>query len=139
MKLFLLFICLFLFTCDLPKTEKIDLKHCGWCQTYLISEECPACLNNAYTVHYNIVYPCQPDWGDFFMSEKQLKTLDQHEKEKSIVHTFVESDKPKLNGIACPKCNAELFDSSPYLVLLSMPSKKNIHCSNCNFKGYRTA
>lgn len=67
-----------------------------------------------------------------------LKTLEQHEKEKAVIHAFVESDKPRLNGIACPKCGEELFDSNPSLRLMSSPQKTHIHCVKCDYKGMRS-
>lgn len=45
---------------------------------------------------------------------------------------------PQLNGIACPNCGKELYDSD-YYILTSNPPKKNIHCEECGFKGYRLA
>jgi len=46
-------------------------------------------------------------------------------------------DQPIPNGIECPKCGAELFDSFPRIILASNPPQKNIHCDNCGYKGYR--
>jgi DNA-directed RNA polymerase subunit RPC12/RpoP len=46
---------------------------------------------------------------------------------------------PRLNGIACPKCGEEMFDSNPMATLTSMPAKKNVHCSKCDYVGYRIA
>ena len=65
-----------------------------------------------------------------------LQTLEEHEKEKAVIHTFVESDKPKKNGIKCPKCETELFDTTPNLVV--MACKTYIHCACCGWKGTRT-
>jgi len=45
---------------------------------------------------------------------------------------------PKRNGIACPKCGEELYDSDT-MILTSYPAKKNIHCEACSYKGYRYA
>jgi hypothetical protein len=47
------------------------------------------------------------------------------------------SNNPRLNGFACPKCGEELFDSKPMITLTSMPPKKNVHCSKCDYVGYR--
>jgi len=49
----------------------------------------------------------------------------------------IDRDQPIPNGIACPKCGAELFDSFPGIVLASNPPQKNIHCDKCGYKGYR--
>lgn len=45
----------------------------------------------------------------------------------------------KKNGIECPKCKSELYDSSPMITLASNPPRKNIHCESCDFVGYRIA
>lgn len=44
---------------------------------------------------------------------------------------------PRLNGIRCPECKFELYDSDPSSVLTSYPPKKAIHCDNCGYTGYR--
>lgn len=46
---------------------------------------------------------------------------------------------PRLNGIACPECGAELMDSSPARLLPSIPPKKDIHCPECDYVGFRVA
>lgn len=45
---------------------------------------------------------------------------------------------PSLNGIACPVCGEELYDSNPMITLDSFPEQKNVHCSSCEYIGYRT-
>jgi len=42
---------------------------------------------------------------------------------------------PQKNGVACPKCGAELFDSNA-IVLMSNPPQKDVHCE-CGYVGYR--
>lgn len=44
----------------------------------------------------------------------------------------------KHNGISCPTCSSELYDSNPNITLTSNPPKKDIHCQ-CGYKGYRVA
>lgn len=44
----------------------------------------------------------------------------------------------KLNGIACPDCGEELYDSSPGVMLLTSPPKLNIYCQSCGYRGYRS-
>lgn len=73
------------------------------------------------------------------MTKKKLKNLAEHNATTSEYHWKMNSDEPRLNGIACPKCGAELYDSSPMTTLTSMPPKKNVHCSKCDYVGYRTA
>ena len=48
---------------------------------------------------------------------------------------------PVLNGLKCPKCKKELFDTNPNITLTSDPAQKNVHCSNkkCDYVGYRFA
>ena len=69
---------------------------------------------------------------------KKLKTLDQHNS--TAVYSF-DFNKPEPNGIACPKCSEELYDSLPIMTLMSIPPKKNVVCmkENCGYIGYRIA
>lgn len=67
-----------------------------------------------------------------------LKTLEQHNAERSKVYRdFQAAQKTHPNGIACPKCNKELWDSCPTVTLSSNPPQKNIHCPACGFIGFR--
>jgi hypothetical protein len=70
---------------------------------------------------------------------KNLKSLDEHNAErwKWHSHSSISFNKPVLNGIACPKCEEELFDTNPWMTLTSNPPKKNVHCSKCDYHGYR--
>jgi hypothetical protein len=72
--------------------------------------------------------------------QSNLKSLSQFNAEK-LQNSFDLTDlqKPKKNGIACPGCGEELFDSSPMVVLASFPAQKNVHCQKCNYLGYRIA
>ena len=67
---------------------------------------------------------------------KKLITLEENNNQKSETYDF---GKPRLNGIECPNCKEELFDSNPMVTLTSYPAQKNIHCSKCNYHGYRIA
>ena len=69
--------------------------------------------------------------------EKKLITLEENYLSKSI--DMFNHNEPILNGIACPKCGEELFDSNPMITLASYPAKKNINCSKCDYVGYRIA
>jgi hypothetical protein len=51
--------------------------------------------------------------------------------------TFIETNNTVGNGVACPKCGEEMYDTNPNLVLTSNPPKKSVHCK-CGFSGYRT-
>lgn len=59
--------------------------------------------------------------------DKKLITLDEHNKIQACLMPG--------NGIACPDCGNELFDSG--VSLLSYPPKYRIFCKNCNYKGTR--
>jgi hypothetical protein len=68
---------------------------------------------------------------------KPLKTLDEHNAEAWSVHqNWTDMSKPQPNGIACPECGKELWDSNPTIILTSNPPKKNVHC-DCGYTGYR--
>jgi hypothetical protein len=73
------------------------------------------------------------------MSKKQkLKTLDEHNSIAWSNQVNMFYNEPKPNGIACPKCGNEMWDSTPMVILTSNPAQKNIHC-NCGYVGYRIA
>jgi len=64
-----------------------------------------------------------------------LKTLDEHNQQ----YSYHDYNAPVHNGIACPFCGGELWDTSPMKLLLSDPPQKNIHCDSCDYTGYRIA
>lgn len=72
-----------------------------------------------------------------------LKTLEQHDEEKRALYKRYEDEmrNGRLNGIACPKCGAELYDTNPRITLPSNPAKKHIDCraDGCDYRGYRIA
>jgi uncharacterized protein with PIN domain len=70
---------------------------------------------------------------------KQLKSLDEHNAQAREFQRNMNDNSPRLNGIACPKCGEELYDSNPMMTLTSMPTQKNVHCSKCDYIGYRIA
>jgi len=78
------------------------------------------------------------NWKDSaYRPEKELKTLDEHDRGRMVMHQArLDAMKPHPNGIACPDCGEELWDSDPSIVLTSNPPKKYIHCDNCTYKGY---
>jgi hypothetical protein len=51
--------------------------------------------------------------------------------------TIIEVNNTVKNGIACPKCGEEMYDTNPNMILTSNPPKKSVHCK-CGFSGYRT-
>jgi hypothetical protein len=68
-----------------------------------------------------------------------LVSLDEHNSNawSTQVNMNMYSSEPKRNGIACPKCGNELMDSNPMATLTSHPAQKDVHCSKCEYKGYR--
>jgi len=63
---------------------------------------------------------------------KKLKTITQHNEER---REFYMPTKPVYNGIACDECGSELIDSRPHVQKLSSIPQKDVHCSNCGWKG----
>lgn len=73
------------------------------------------------------------------MSKKKLISLEEH---NAVARSWgINNNEPVLNGIECPKCGHELYDSRPMVTLTSHPAQKNTHCSNskCDYVGYRIA
>lgn len=68
-----------------------------------------------------------------------MKTLKEHNEQQQDYHNVQCSSAPIRNGIKCPECDEELYDSNPMMVLTSNPPKKNIHCNSCGYHGYRVA
>lgn len=69
-----------------------------------------------------------------------MKTLDEFNKSARKAHELVDKlNQPHPNGIGCPSCGTELWDSNPMLMLTSNPPQKNIHCPACGYRGYRIA
>jgi hypothetical protein len=72
------------------------------------------------------------------MMDKKLKSLSEHNGIQWSTQSQMFDNKPKKNGIECPKCGEELWDSNPMVTLTSHPAQKNIHC-DCGYSGYRLA
>jgi hypothetical protein len=68
-----------------------------------------------------------------------LKTLEEHNSERWSSHISMTDNSARLNGIACPNCNEEMYDTFPHITLTSYPAQKTIHCENCKYSGYRIA
>ena len=69
-----------------------------------------------------------------------LKTLEEHNELHRVAYELTEkTNEPHPNGIACPTCGAEMWDSCPTITLASYPPRKNVHCPTCGFIGYRLA
>jgi len=69
-----------------------------------------------------------------------MKTLEQHNAERHQAFRELDAmNMPHANGLECPKCCKELWDSDPMIVLTSNPPQKNVHCPSCGYRGYRVA
>jgi C4-type Zn-finger protein len=69
--------------------------------------------------------------------KKKLINLSEHNSQASSAQWAMINNSPRLNGIACPKCGEELYDSHPMMTLTSIPPQKNVACSKCDYVGYR--
>ncbi len=55
---------------------------------------------------------------------------------------FDSKNLPLPCGISCPSCRAELFDSSPQILLTyesGKPARKKVHCPKCGYRDSRIA
>jgi len=69
-----------------------------------------------------------------------MKSLAEHDQEmREGYHLSPYFSPPRRNGIECPDCDYELFDTNPNTTLTSNPPQKEIHCSKCSYAGYRIA
>lgn len=66
-----------------------------------------------------------------------LFTLEEYQKQRRVeIERARLARQPHPNGIACPRCGEELWDSDPTMTLASNPPQKNIHCPSCKWVGY---
>ena len=63
-----------------------------------------------------------------------LKTLEEFNHE--MLKEYYPAEDKNKNGIACPKCGEELYDTDGVVLLLYPPQKK-IHCAKCDYEGRR--
>ena len=69
-----------------------------------------------------------------------MQTLDEFNKRKYDDYAQIKKlSEPHTNGIECPRCQDELWDSQPMVTLTSDPPQKNVHCPSCGYSGYRLA
>lgn len=67
-----------------------------------------------------------------------MKSLNEFNTERRKLHDdLAEVQRPHPNGIECPECGAELWDSDPMMILTSNPPQMDIHCEGCQYRGYR--
>lgn len=69
--------------------------------------------------------------------EKKLISLEDHNRLYTRKGDYFQRGVPVENGIACPKCGEELFDSDPMNILFSCPPQKSTMCKKCGYTGYR--
>lgn len=69
-----------------------------------------------------------------------METLDEYNKRRRDEHAAIQKilSNARPNGIACPECGKELYDSNPHEILASSPPQKNVRCE-CGYSGYRVA
>ena len=70
---------------------------------------------------------------------KKLQSLYEYNQKMSQSYFEGQEMEPKLNGLSCPDCDNELYDTNPSTTLMSKPPKKSVHCEKCGYKGYRLA
>ena len=69
----------------------------------------------------------------------QLVPLEEFEAKAKEVNGILGKNDPRHNGLACPVCGTELFDSDKDWVLMMYPLKVKIHCEGCDYRGSREA
>jgi len=69
-----------------------------------------------------------------------MKSLTEHDAERMERHRELqELNKAHADGIACPTCGKELWDTDPMMTLMSNPPRKSVHCPACGYAGSRIA
>ena len=101
---------------------------------YLNSGEWIGQDGRLHSIHHRPLGDCAPEFirGEAIQSLKEFN--DERWRNWAVLE---ELRKPHPNGIACPQCGGELWDTRPDCVLVTLPSKKNVHCPLCDFRGYR--
>jgi len=109
--------------------------------------ECCECGRIAFEQEGNDLLWYKPENGKFAglmggkvrNPKKELVSLENYNEHK-MTHHFLESKfgapDHVFNGIACPNCGDELYDSEPNATLMSDPPQKSVECL-CNYKGLR--
>lgn len=64
-----------------------------------------------------------------------LKSLEEFNQERRASYTGFNNPRP--NGIACPKCGAEMNDSKSSVTLTSNPPQVYVACPKCGHSGTR--
>lgn len=67
-----------------------------------------------------------------YQKPKILESLESHNSKKIGAYST-----QKANGIACPNCGKELYDTNSNIMLATHPAKFSINCHNCDYIGTR--
>ncbi len=62
-----------------------------------------------------------------------MKSVNEHNKEMHKRYRL--SEESRTNGIECPLCGLELYDSAPGVILSSYPPQKRVNCKTCGYSG----
>ncbi len=71
------------------------------------------------------------------MENKKLIPLDKYNQKRREQYDLINQRHYNKNGIACPKCSAELVDDDPSLLFMTDPPQQAIKCLTCNYSGTR--
>lgn len=66
-----------------------------------------------------------------------MLSLDDFNRERS--KQYEGQGNPQLNGIACPNCGKELWDSDPGIQFPTYPPQTAVYCRACEYCGMRVA
>ena len=68
---------------------------------------------------------------------KKLISLEEHNKACLAFYPKMRG-RSKPNGIACPQCGEELFDTAPMITIKTVyPPQLQIHCRKCGYSNTR--
>lgn len=109
--------------------ELYVVKLAGWENSIGLKAE----IYEAMCIGKKVVYT---DAKSYCVGEN-MKSLEEFNKERRQRAQI--SNDPHANGIGCPMCGKELWDSKPGVMLTSYPPQKNVHCPECGYTGYRIA
>lgn len=56
----------------------------------------------------------------------EVKTLEQHNTEREAIHKKAFDNEPYKNGIACPRCGEEMWDTCPIFTAKGNPPTKRV-------------
>lgn len=102
-----------------------------------IAVECGEVLTDAIPELFDIfAAPIEDLQDDVIPVNQNLWTLSEYNNMKltgQVAVTF----RIFGNGIACPECGTELYDTSPHVSYTSNPPQHAVHCAACKWQGLR--